>query len=290
MNSMTGFGRAEASGATTKISIEIKTVNHRYLDTNIRMPRGMMFLEEDVRNYLRSTLARGHVDVFINTATVGEKPRKVNVDEGLVRGYRDAASRIAAAAGLPDEIDVISLMRMSDVVTFETIEDEDELKAVLNEALKKAVDQLLTARKKEGERIKADLAARAETILTIVDSIEKRAPVVIEEYKEKLLARLKSLKEDIDVDENRFMTEVLYYTDRSCVDEEIVRLKSHVKGLREMLASEEPTGRNFDFIVQEMNREFNTIGSKSADTEMTASVVAGKGEVEKLREQIQNIE
>ena len=291
MKSMTGFGRSEIIKNNHKVSIEIKTVNNRFLDINPRMPRTLLYLEESVRSEIKNKLTRGRVDLYINYDTVGESKKTLSVDTGLVKAYLEAAKQIKEVSGLEDEISVFSLMKMPDVIKYEDAPvDENEIKEVLMEALSAALNELVEAREVEGKRMVQDLLMRIELLREILAKIEEREPLVVEEYKAKLRDRLETLLKDTDLDENRFNTEVLYFADRASITEEIVRLKSHFDQCVFILKSDTAQGRNLDFLIQEMNREFNTIGSKSSDVTITNGVLAAKGEVEKIREQIQNIE
>lgn len=291
MNSMTGFGRAMVEKLGHNMTVEIKTVNHRFLDFNIRMPRAMLFLEDEVRSIIKSQLARGRVDVFIGYKAVGEKARKVSVDASLLAGYMAASAEIAERTGVPNDLSMIDVMRLPDVLSFEDEPaNEEELKEILSEATKAAVEELKKARAAEGARMVADIASRGEKLEGITARIKEREPVVVEEYKQKLAARLGEFAKETDLDVNRFNAEILYFADRCAIAEEIVRLESHLARLRETLESDGAAGRPLDFLVQELNREYNTIGSKSADVQITDLVLEAKGEVEKIREQVQNIE
>lgn len=291
MKSMTGFGRAEAEEQGYKITVEMKSVNHRFLDMNIRMPRFMLFLEDDARELIKKNLARGRVEVFVNFASTKDSDRKIRVDLGMVRGYLEAARTIRENVKVKDDLTLSRLMTLSDVLTFEEqAKDEELLKFLLGKAMQEALDRLNAAREAEGKRIGGDILERAELLTQIVDEIEAREPVVAEEYKEKLRAKLEEYLKNTEIDENRFQAEILYFTDRASITEEIVRLRSHFVQLRQTLASDEASGRSLDFLVQELNRECNTIGSKSSDVTITKAVLRAKSEVEKIREQVQNIE
>lgn len=291
MNSMTGFGRGEAEQDGRRITIEVKTVNHRYLDINLRTPRVLMPLEDYARTEIKKKLTRGRVEVFVNYKNVSDAAGEIRVDLPLAKKYAKAAEQVALAAGIADQLPLESLMRMEGVLTIEEAEeDEALLKSVFGQALQTALSALNIARKAEGERMVEDLLARGDVILEILSGIEEREPAVIEEYREKLRAKLEEFLAATELDENRFNAEILYYTDKSNITEEIVRIKSHVAQLKETLARNEATGRNLDFLIQELNREFNTIGSKSSDVAITKGVLAAKAEVEKIREQVQNLE
>lgn len=291
MNSMTGFGRGEAEQDGRHITIEVKTVNHRYLDINLRTPRVLMPLEEYARQEIKKKLTRGRVEVFVNYKNTSDAAGEIRVDLPLAKKYAKAAQQVALAAGIADQLPLESLMRMEGVLTMEEAEeDEALLKSVFGQALQTALEALNIARKAEGERMVEDLLARGDVILELLAGIEEREPAVIEEYREKLRAKLEEFLAAAELDENRFNAEILYYTDKSNITEEIVRIKSHVAQLKETLARNEATGRNLDFLIQELNREFNTIGSKSSDVAITKGVLAAKAEVEKIREQVQNLE
>lgn len=288
---MTGFGRAEIEENGHKFAVEIKTVNHRFLDMNIRMPRFLLFLEDSARALIKDRLARGRVELFVGYACTEERERTVKVDMGLAKGYAAAGREILEQIAVQDDLTVTTLLSMKDVVSFEEEkEDEDELRSGLLNALNVALDALIAARRTEGQNISQDMRQRAEDLLEILRIIEEREPLVVEEYKKKLRARLEEFLEDTDIDENRFNGEILYFADRCSITEEIVRIKSHVAQLKNALAEDEANGRSLDFLVQELNREFNTIGSKSADVDITKAVLKAKGQVEKIREQVQNIE
>ena len=291
MNSMTGFGRAEKEENGHKLAVELKSVNHRFLDTNIRMPRFMLFLEDDVRTLLKKRLARGRVDVFINYASVGDKPRSVSVDKGLVQGYLQAAQEILQVADVQNDLTLTRLMSFGDVIHFEEEEnDEEVLRALLLDVMDTALTALEEARRAEGERIVKDIAERGELLSGLVARIEEREPLVVEEYRERLRQRLEELLEGTEIDPNRFNTEIAYFADKCSITEELVRLKSHLTQLGETLSAKSASGRSLDFLIQEFNREFNTIGSKAQDVAITKMVLEAKCEVEKIREQVQNIE
>lgn len=291
MNSMTGFGRAEAEKYGHKITIELKSVNHRFLDINIRMPRFLMFLEDAVRQMLKDRLSRGRVDVFVNYEATGCSAKSVKLDLGIAKGYLAAAESLAAETGIENDLTVSALLRMPEVIAFdEERQDEDELKEVMMEAENIAIDNLIAARAAEGQRIGQDILSRVEILSAIRDRIETREPLVVEEYKQRLRSKIEEYLAQTDIDENRFNQEILYFTDKASITEELVRLKSHFSQARELVSSKRETGRNLDFLIQEFNREFNTIGSKASDTQITKDVLEAKAEVERIREQVQNIE
>lgn len=291
VSSMTGFGRGSAQADGREITIELKSVNHRYLDIGYRMPRQINFLEDVFRAELSESLSRGHVDVYVNYRNLRNDSKTVEIDKGLLNAYLEAAKSASDEFALDDDMKLTSALRFQDVLTVVSAEEDREaLVSLSKEALKLAVDELKAMRAKEGERLANDLFKRLDTINELREQIEKRAPQVVEEYRVKLSERIEKLLSSVTVDQQRLATEVAIFADKASIDEETVRLKSHVKGMKELLNSNEATGRKLDFLVQEMNREFNTIGSKANDGEIVAFVIDGKAEVEKIREQVQNIE
>lgn len=292
MKSMTGFGRAEAEQNGHKVTVELKSVNHRFLDFNIRMPRFLMFLEDDVRTALKRRLLRGRVDVFVNYTVTETQYKGICVNQSLIGGYLRAAEEVCAQTGVPNDLTVSALLRLPDVVTFEDEpQDEELLRTVLLQAVEQAAGALNAARTAEGERIGRDVIDRVGLLEEITARIAAREPLVVEEYRARLRARLEEFLEDTEIDPNRFNAEILYFADKCSITEELVRLRSHFVQLRETLADHTTAiGRSLDFLVQELNRECNTIGSKSSDVEITRCVLDAKSEVEKIREQVQNIE
>ena len=289
MHSMTGYGRAMCELEGRQLTVELKSVNHRFLDVSFRMPRSFMFLEDDARKRIAAKLARGHVEVFMTYKNLRTDARTVRVDEALLGAYTQAFDRIAAA-GLPDDRSLTGVSRLPDVLTVEEApEDQDALRALMAQTLDEALDQLKAMRAREGEELKRDLTARVAAIAQITDAIEARYPETVSEYTERLRASVRELI-GTEIDENRLVMEVAVMADRSAIAEEIVRLNSHIRQLCELFASPEPVGRKIDFLVQELNREVNTISSKSQDIPITRLAVDAKAEIEKLREQIQNVE
>ncbi len=290
MNSMTGFGRAEGEKNGIRMTVEVKSVNHRFLDINIRTPRFMMFIEDAIRGIIKSRLTRGRVDVFVNCVFLEESGKMVKVDMGLLKGYLDAAKKIEDM-GLRYDLSVSKAMELDDVIVFEEQErDEDALGELAVETTGLALRQLIDARRAEGERISSDIIERVGALRGLVGRIEQREPDVVEEYRQKLKTKLDEELSETEIDVNRFNAEILYFADRMSITEEIVRIYSHCDALVELLEGTTANGRSLDFIVQELNREFNTIGSKSADVLVTKLVIDAKSEVEKIREQVQNIE
>lgn len=291
VNSMTGFGRATLEQDGREITIELKSVNHRYLDLGFRMPRAINFIEDTLRSVIAGELSRGHVDVFVFYRNNREDARKVNVDTNLLGEYLTAARAAAAQFELRDDIGLSAALRLPDITEIvEKDEDREAVCALVAETCRKACAELKDMRAKEGARLYTDLYGKSETVESIGENIALRAPMVVEEYRVKLNERIEKLLADVDVDRARLATEVAIFADKASIDEELVRLKSHITQFRAMLDGTEPAGRKLDFIVQEMNREFNTMGSKANDGEIVNLVIQGKGEIEKIREQVQNIE
>ena len=289
MLSMTGYGRASVEIDGRQMTVELKSVNHRFLDLAFRMPRNLMFLEDDIRKALSAKLARGHVDVFLTYRNLRSDARKVTVDRALFDAYA-AALETLSGTELRDDRSLMAIARMPDVmVTTEADEDQDAVRALLMKALEEACEQLIAMRRREGESMKKDLSFRVDEIERMTGEIEQRYPQTVEEYKNRLRAAVEELVGN-NVDENRLLMEVAVMADRSAIAEETVCLRSHVKQLREYFEATEPIGRRIDFIVQELNREVNTISSKSQDIPITKLAVDAKAEIEKLREQLQNIE
>ena len=291
MRSMTGYGRCTRVIDGRQLTIEVKSVNHRFLDVSMRLPRSLSFLEDTFRSELAAGLSRGHVDVYLNYSNTREDAKSIRINGAFISAYVAAARKANEQVGLRDDLTLSSCLRLPDVVEItEGDEDTAAVTELAREAVRDAILGLRQMRVLEGERLKQDFSARAETILSLTEEIAKRAPSVVEEYREKLNARIEQLLGAVEVDRARLATEVALFADRAAIDEEIVRLRSHVAQMQLLLSSEEPVGRKLDFVVQEMNREFNTIGSKANDATLTNLVLSGKAEVEKFREQVQNIE
>jgi uncharacterized protein (TIGR00255 family) len=291
IKSMTGFGHGEYSQDDREFTVEIKTVNHRYSDVFIKMPRQICFLEDRVRAMVSKAISRGKIDVYITYYNYCEGSRLVSYDESLAKAYISAVEALRDTFGLKDDICVSLISKYPDVLKVEQPEEDGE---VLWEALKIAVENALASlvemRQNEGEELKKVLLERVEYIEELIGGISRRAPEVPKEYKLKLEARIKDLIDQQTIDENRLLTEVAIFADRASIDEELVRLTSHMGQMRDILGSDQPVGRKLDFLVQEMNREINTIGSKANDLDITKAVLEIKSEIEKIREQIQNIE
>ena len=292
MHSMTGYGRAFVEIDGRQMTVEVKSVNHRFLDISFRMPRNLMFLEDATRKAIGARLARGHVDVFVTYRNLRTDARTVHVDEALFSAYVSALRQLRGAVGpdLRDDRTLMGIAHLPDVMTVtEAEEDQDAVRALLEAALAQALDALCAMRAREGEAIKADLSGRVDAIERMTDAVEARYPQTVEAYTQRLRAAMEELAGS-GVDETRLMMEVAVMADRSAIAEETVRLHSHIQQLRAVFESAEPIGRRVDFIVQELNREVNTISSKSQDIPITQLTVDMKAEIEKLREQVQNIE
>ncbi len=291
IKSMTGFGRGKSQADGMECLVEIKTVNHRYSDVYIKIPRQISFLEDKVREVVSKSVSRGKADVFISFDDFSEDSRSILIDEGLAKTYIDTVRLLKDKYELQDDISVSLIAKFPDVLKVEKVEqDEEKIWNLLSEALEGAIDSLINMRKIEGEGLKNCILERTDYIENIVKEIGIRAPEVVKEYKCKLENRIKELLDQQIVDENRMATEVAIFADRCSIDEELVRLSSHIGQLKETLQVGQSVGRKLDFLIQEMNREINTIGSKANDLNITKFVVEIKSELEKIREQIQNIE
>lgn len=291
IKSMTGFGRCEVTGKDRKLTVEMKSVNHRYLDVNIKMPKKFNFFENAIRTELKNYITRGKVDVFITCEDYSEDSGSLKYNRALAKEYLTYLRQMAEEFELDDDIRVSALSRYPEVFVMEEQDiDEEELWKDLQGALKGAAENFVRARTVEGENLLADLNEKLDTMLSHVEFITERSPKLIREYKEKLQEKVRELLEDVHIDENRLYMEVTIFADKVCVDEELVRLKSHVESTKKTLLDGGSVGRKLDFIAQEMNREANTILSKANDLEISARAIELKNEIEKVREQIQNIE
>ncbi len=291
IKSMTGYGRAEDSVNGYAVTVEIKSVNHRYFEFSSRTPRAYGFLDEKLKSYLQSEISRGKVDCYVQIEALTEADVVVNLNLSLAKGYLEAYKQLSETFGIDNDIKVSSLSRNSDIFSIHKAQaDEDVIFEAVKEVASKALGKFIEMRIREGEKLRDDVLSRAEIILSDVAFIEERSPQTVVEYNEKLLQRMKTVLEDVHVDEQRLLTEAAIYADKVAVAEETVRLRSHIGQLREFFESDEAVGRKLDFLVQEINREANTIGSKAQDVEIARRVINIKSEVEKIREQIQNIE
>ena len=291
MFSMTGFDKGEYKADGIEISVEVKTVNNRYLDVAIKSPKIFNAYEEIIRSAVRERITRGHLDVFVNYIDKRERPKSLYVDAGAASGYCAAAKKLKDLfPGLADDFTLTALMRSPDVVRQEETQGADEaLLNALQAALCKALDNLNAMRKKEGEKLSDDMLSRMDAVEKLVDEISARAPLVAAQYKSKLEERMKEILNGAAYDEARLLTEVAVFTDKANIDEELTRLRSHIAQFRN-ICREERVGRKLDFLVQEFNRECNTVCSKSNDLKVTDCGLALKNEIEKIREQVQNVE
>lgn len=291
IKSMTGFGRCEVTEGNRKFTVEIKSVNHRYLDVNIKMPKKLGFFENAVRNLLKEYIERGKVDVFVSYEDFTENNFSLKYNEELAAEYLAHLQMMAERFGLEFDVRVSTLSRFPEVFAMEEqTMDEKELWAVLEKALRGAAEQFVESRMREGEHLKQDLCDKLSGMLSYVDFIEERSPVIIREYKERLEEKVRELLEEKQLDDGRIATEVTIFADKICVDEETVRLRSHIRSTKAALEEGGSIGRKLDFIAQEMNREANTILSKTTDLQISDVGINLKTDIEKVREQIQNIE
>ena len=290
--SMTGFGRGEYKDDNYYFLVECKTINHKYSDINIRLPRKISFLEDKVRNLVKNYVKRGRVDLYIKFDLLGKEDVNLNFDEGLASQYIDILKEIKNKFDIIDDIGVMNVAKFPDIVKIEEKEeDEDLLWSMLNQAVEDALIKLREMRSEEGKKLAEDIAMRCDLLKNHIEEIEKYSSSVVEDYREKLNLRISELLDDPSIiDENRLAQEVAIYADKSSITEEIVRFKGHIGQLKNTIFKDDSIGRKIDFLIQEMNRETNTIGSKSSDINITNLVVEVKSELEKIREQIQNIE
>lgn len=291
MHSMTGYGKGVSKRDGKTITIEIKTVNHRFLDCNIKLPRNFLFVEDRVKKAVSSVISRGHVDLYLTYEQSSTDEGAYTVDLELANNYLTAVRQLENGTGLANDVTLSTLLRVGDIVTRQqSVEDEDLLAEMTLEAASEALVNLKVMREKEGQSQKADIASKLGTIEACLDRIKEFAPKVVEDYRELLNARIAEVVEPSLVDKQRLATEVALYADHCAIDEEITRLSTHISNMRSLLEATEPVGRKMDFLVQEFNRETNTIGSKANDMRITKEVLAIKNEIEKMREQAANIE
>ena len=291
IKSMTGFGRCEITGNDRKYTVEMKSVNHRYLDVNIKMPKKLNFFESAIRAELKNYISRGKVDVFITYEDFTENNTTIRYNKEVATEYLKYLKEMADDFQLDNDIRVSTLSRYPEVFTMEEqTMDEEELWKGLQKAIKGAAESFVQTRITEGENLRDDLIQKLDNMLKLVDFISERSPQIIKEYREKLLGKIQDMLGDVQVDENRLLTEVTIFADKVCVDEELVRLRSHIETTKKTLLEGGSIGRKLDFIAQEMNREANTTLSKSNDLEISNCAIELKTEIEKVREQIQNIE
>ena len=297
VKSMTGYGRGEETAQGTTVTVELRAVNNRYLDCTVKMPRTYIFAEDALKELVQSKVSRGKVDVFVNVAHEGGDDVTVTVNESLARAYVRAMlqlERLGAEEGnrtILSDYKTADLARFPDVLTVEKKEeDQDQVKALLLAALDRALDDFNTMRAREGEKLKADILGRADTIESLTAKVEQRSPETVKEYRNRLEVKMQEVLQNTQIDESRLLTEAAIFADKVAVDEETVRLHSHLSQLRELLGKGGAVGRKLDFLIQEFNREANTIGSKCSDIQIARIVVDIKAEIEKIREQVQNLE
>lgn len=291
IKSMTGFGRCEVQKDSRKFTVELKSVNHRYLDVNIRMPKKLNFFETAIRTLLKSYANRGKVDIFITYEDLSQTQVSVKYNATLAAEYMKYLKQMEEEFGLENDVRVSTLSRYPEVFTMEEqSEDEEELWNGLKEALEGAFTQFVETRKTEGENLKKDIISKLDLLSEQIGFIEERSPQIVAEYRAKLEDKMKELLADTQIEESRIASEVILFADKICTDEEVVRLKSHISHMRNTLEEKDEIGRKLDFIAQEMNREANTILSKANDIEVSDRAISLKTEIEKIREQIQNIE
>ncbi len=290
IRSMTGFGRSGVQEKGYEVNCELKTVNHRYFDIHTRIPRRYAFLEERIKEELKKHLQRGRIDISINIEKTQDMARNIKVDKGLAIAYYDSLKDLAENLNIPSEFRVIDIFRLPDVFNLvDEQEDPEVIWSVLVRALDEAMESLVEMRSKEGANLARDIAERNAYILTAVEKLDIRSPLVAKEYQERLLKRIVELTNNV-ADEGRIIQEAAIFADKASITEETVRLKSHIKHLSDLLSDRQSVGRKLDFLVQEMFREINTVASKANDIEMSQIVVDVKAELEKIREQVQNIE
>ncbi len=291
IKSMTGYGSAKGAAEDLEITVEVKSVNNRYLDTSVRMPRSFLFAEDAVKSAVQRHISRGKVDVFVSVDASAADNMTVKINEPLLRGYLEAIRHISDSYDLENDLTAVSVSRFPDILTVEKKDlDADSISAGIAAVAEKALDDFDAMRLREGEKLCSDVLSRLETIEALVSTVEREAPKTVEEYRNRLREKMAELLGAAGIDENRILSEAAVFADHIAVDEETVRLRSHISQLRTMLSGRSPIGRKIDFLIQEFNREANTIGSKCQNSDIAHVVVDLKSEIEKIREQIQNIE
>ncbi|WP_369282279.1 YicC/YloC family endoribonuclease [Oscillibacter sp. GMB15532] len=291
IKSMTGYGRARKTLENRDITVEVRSVNNRYLDCTVKLPRAYVFAEDAVRKHVQQTVSRGKVDILFSIDSTGADTAKVTVDRGLAESYAAALRELAELCGTEAKIYPETLARFPDVLNVTKAEEDlDALGADICLVLDEALSAYNTMRALEGKKLAADISGRLDAIEALTKRVEERSPETVAEYRRKLTARMEEVLQSASIDPQRILTEAAIYSDKVAVDEETVRLRSHLSQLREMLRSDEPMGRKMDFLIQEVNRESNTIGSKCCDVSIAQVAVDLKAEVEKIREQVQNVE
>lgn len=291
IKSMTGFGRCEVSDSFHKITIEMKSVNHRYMDVNMKMPKKLSVFESSIRNLLKEYIQRGKVDVFVTYEDYSDNQMALKYNDKIAAEYMNYFHQMKTRFMIENDVTVSKLARLPEVFTMEQQEEDvEQLWSLMEKALRGACEQFVATRVTEGENLKNDLIAKLDQMLLYVDDIEERAPIILQDYKEKLMDKIQEILHDKQLDDARIATEVTIYADKICVDEETVRLRSHIQTMKDNLLEGGSIGRKLDFIAQEMNREANTILSKSSDLSVSDIGINLKTDIEKVREQIQNIE
>ncbi len=292
MKSMTGYGKGVSLRDNRELVVELKSVNHRFLDISTKMSRMFLFAEDIVRNMISQQVTRGHIDVYVNYRLLGTTDKVVTADLALAKGYVEAASKLSNEfPQLHDDFALTALMRCGDVLSVEqAVEDESVLRGMMQEALTQALGQLNVMREEEGSKLREDLLKKLDVLQQLLLKIKEFAPVVVENYREKLRQRVESALQGVEIDEAKLANEVCFFADKCCIDEETTRLAIHILHAKEILSTEQPVGKKLDFLVQEFNREVNTICSKSNSTDLTNIALDMKNEVEKMREQVQNLE
>lgn len=291
IQSMTGFGRGEAANEKYKVTIEMKSVNHRYLDLSVRLPRKLNFYEPAIRNQVKEFAKRGKIDIFVSMEQLQENAESIQYNPQIAAAYLSGISQMADEFSIDGTIQAYQLARFPDVFTkAEEDDNEEEWIPIVTQALRDACEKFAESRRIEGEKLAKDLSEKLDHISDLVDKIETRSPQIVEEYRKKITEKVEQLLGDTQIDENLLATEIVMFSDKICVDEEMVRLRTHVEHVKENLAAGENIGRKLDFLIQEMNREANTTLSKANDSEVSEYGIDLKTEIEKIREQIQNIE
>lgn len=291
IKSMTGYGSARGTVEELEITVELKSVNNRYLDTSVKMPRSFIFAEDAIKSAVQSHISRGKVDVFISVDSSGAEEMNVKVNEALLKGYIDALKHISQEYGISNDMTAMSVSRFPDVLSVEKKDmDADAISAGITAIAEQALDDFDSMRLREGQKLREDVLNRLQTIDNLISTVEEKAPETVIEYRKRLEQKMAEVLGTAGIDENRILAEAAVFADHIAVDEETVRLRSHISQLKTMISGNSPTGRKIDFLIQEFNREANTIGSKCQNSEIAHTVVDLKSEIEKIREQIQNIE
>ncbi len=291
IKSMTGYGRSQEIINGRDITVEIKSVNHRFFEFSSRVPRMYGFLEDQLKSYIQKNVSRGKIDVSVNIITVSDGETSVDINYDLAEAYIKSLRKLGEKENLPDDISLSSISRFSDIFTVKkTVLDEEQLWLDVKSVTEKSLERFINMREIEGSRMKEDILSKLEIIEKNVAQIEATSPETVNQYREKLYSKLKEILSDKDIDDHRILTEAAVFAEKIAVDEETVRLKSHIRQCRDFLTYDEPVGRKLDFLIQEFNRETNTIGSKSQNLDIAKIVVDMKSEIEKIREQVQNIE